>query len=315
MTDGSGAACPSCDCNALPIGPIPGSSSFAGRQLDQVLAGGKLFRCNACNLVFRYPRLAKEALDNLYRQGHSDSWPDLAGDRCDWQLAKKILAEYSDLKRVLDVGCFDGRLLDSLGPAYDKLGIEIHNEAVCRAEKRNVKVIGRDFDNLPVVLGGVDAVLAMDVIEHSEDPMAFLARLADVVKPGGLILIGTGNSDAPSWRFMGSAYWYCHVAEHISFINPSWADHAARNLGLVKTAQYSFSHGYGQVGARLRDATLNILYRLSPFFFAWLRRLGAGSIDVSHFPELRNVPPYWLNAKDHILFVFRKNEYSSVFRE
>jgi len=212
---------------------------------------------------------------------------------------------------VLDVGCFDGRLLDSLDSQYEKLGIEIHDEAVRRAEMRNVKVVGRDFDEIPVLQGGVDAVLAMDVIEHTQDPLAFIAKLAEAVKPGGLILIGTGNSDAPSWRLMGSAYWYCHIAEHISFINPRWVGHAARKLGLDKVAILTFSHGGRHVRQRLREATLNVLYRLSPSLFARLRRLGAGQIDVSRFEELGKVPPYWLSSKDHFLIVFRKSEQAS----
>lgn len=305
--------CPSCGNDHVHcLGPIPGSNSFAGRQLDKVLLGGKLWRCTGCHLVFRYPRLAQETLDELYRQGHSESWSEQAENRADWLLAKGILAEHPDIKRVLDVGCFDGRLLDSLGPRYEKLGIEIHAEAARRAELRNVKVIGRDFNELRIHQDSVDAVLAMDVIEHTEDPLEFLAKLAEVVKPGGLILVGTGNSDAPSWRFMGSAYWYCHIAEHISFINPRWADHAARNLGLEKVALQPFSHGDGQLSRRVREAALNILYRLSPALFAWLRGLGAGNIDVARFKELRKVPPYWLGATDHVLFVFRKNGNSSV---
>lgn len=308
-----------CDCpgcggdDLLCLGPIPGSNSFAGRQLDHVLPGGKLWRCNGCHLVFRYPRLSKEALDDLYRQGHAESWSEQAQNRADWILAKKIIADHPDIKRVLDVGCFDGRLLDSLGPSYEKLGVEIHAEAARRAEMRNVKVIGRDFNELCVRQDSVDAVLAMDVIEHTEDPFGFLAKLAEVVKPGGLILVGTGNSDAQSWRFMGSAYWYCHIAEHISFINPRWADHAARNLGLEIVVLQPFSHGGSQLGRRVREAALNILYRLSPDLFARLRGWGAGRIDVTRFEELRKVPPYWLGATDHVLFVFRKSGNSSAF--
>lgn len=314
MSSGSGTACTGCGSAALLIGPIPGSNSFAGRQLDRVLPGGKLWRCSACNLVFRYPRLAKESLDELYRQGHADSWPEPAGDRADWQMVKRTLAQYPDIRRVLDVGCFDGRLLESLGVQYEKLGIEIHDEAARRAEMRNVKVVGRDFDELPANLEAVDAVLAMDVIEHSEDPLEFLARLAEITKPGGLILIGTGNSDSPSWQFMGSAYWYCHIAEHISFINSHWVGHAARKFGLEEVGLHFFSHCGGNMGRWLREAVLNFVYWMSPALFAWLRGLGAGRIDVARFEELRKVPPYWLSATDHILVVLRKTGPTSISR-
>lgn len=310
--DAPGAAavvCVSCGSGATrQLGEIPPSRVFAGRTLDRSLPGGHLWRCDDCQLLFRHPRPGKAELDDLYRQGHSEGWFDEGRDRADWILTQQILAAYPAIKRVLDIGCFDGRLLDSLGPGYQKLGVEIHAEAAARAQARGVQIVGEDFGALRAELDSVDAVLAMDVIEHTEDPRAFLAELAQVVKPGGLILIGTGNTDAPSWRFMGSAYWYCHVAEHISFINPRWADRAARSLGLEKVAAHRFSHRGEQLGRSVREAVLNILYRLSPALFAWLRGLGAGGIDVTRFQELRKVPPYWLSARDHVLIVLRKNE-------
>jgi SAM-dependent methyltransferase len=274
-----------------------------------VLPGGKLWRCNACNLVFRYPRLAKKTLDDLYRQGHPDSWSEQAGDRPDWQIVKKILAEHPNIRRVLDVGCFDGKLLDYLGSSYEKLGVEIHQAAAERAGKRGIRIIAHDFAELASHPAVADAVLAVDVIEHTDNPLAFLAQLAQAASPGGLVIIATGNTDSPSWRLMGSRYWYCHIAEHISFINPAWVHWAAHRLGLKVVAIQSFSHvdSHGKWGRRLRELFVNLAYRASPWMFGWLRWFGAGGIDVKRFPELMQVPPYWLGAQDHLLIAFKKN--------
>lgn len=43
--------------------------------------------------------------------------------------------------------------------------------------------------------GYYDIVTAQDVIEHVEDPKALLAKLAGVVRPGGLVVIGTPRAD------------------------------------------------------------------------------------------------------------------------
>jgi SAM-dependent methyltransferase len=40
-----------------------------------------------------------------------------------------------------------------------------------------------------------DAVVSFDVIEHVDQPKAFLAELRDLAKPGGLVVIGTPNAD------------------------------------------------------------------------------------------------------------------------
>lgn len=311
MSSEDEVACPSCGAGSVRrLGAIPASNTFAGRHLDRVLPGGALWRCRACHLVFRYPRLAKQELDALYRLGHDESWPDPVESRADWMLTAKLIAAYPGVKRVLDVGCFDGKLLDYLGSRYEKLGVEIHREAAARAGKRGIRIIAHDFAELASHQAVADAVLAVDVIEHTDDPLAFLARLAQAASPGGLVIVATGNTDSPSWRLMGSRYWYCHIAEHISFINPAWVHWAAHRLRLEVVTIQSFSHveSHEKWGRRLRELIVNLAYRASPWMFARLRRLGAGGIDVARFPELLEVPPYWLTAQDHILVVFKKNE-------
>lgn len=292
------------------LGVISASNVFAGRHLDRVLPGGTLWRCPACHLVFRYPRPPKHELDALYRLGHDDHWSDPVESRTDWVLAAKFIAGFPGVRRVLDVGCFDGKLLDYLDSRYEKLGVEIHHEAAERAGKRGIRIIAHDFAELashPVV---ADAVLAMDVIEHTDDPLAFLAQLAQAASPGGWVIVATGNTDSPSWRFMGSRYWYCHVAEHISFINPAWAHWAAHHLGLEVVAIQPFSHvdSRSKRGRRLREIIVNLAYRASPWMFGKLRCLGVGGVEVARFPELQTVPPSWLSAQDHILIAFKKNE-------
>lgn len=40
-----------------------------------------------------------------------------------------------------------------------------------------------------------DAVVSYDVIEHDDDPRDFMRRVAGLVRPGGLLVIGTPNAD------------------------------------------------------------------------------------------------------------------------
>jgi len=51
-----------------------------------------------------------------------------------------------------------------------------------------------------------DAVSAIEVIEHAYDPLKLLACLASAVRVGGIIIVATGNTRAPTWRMMGSRY-------------------------------------------------------------------------------------------------------------
>lgn len=301
--------CASCGSrNVRRIGAIPPNNNFAGRQLDYELPGGSLWRCNSCHLMFRSPRLSKEKLDRLYRLGSVDSWGTPEEQRPDWLLIREWLAIYQKTGRLLDIGCFDGRLLEFLGNNYDRLGIEINDQAAQRARAKGISIVGHDFAALSSLDNLVDVAIAVDVIEHTEDPLAFLQAAINCVRPGGHVAIASGDTDAPSWRLLASRYWYCHVAEHISFINTRWAKEAARRLGLEVQYLRRFSHADGQQSLirRYREASLNLLLFLAPSVFRWLRHMGMGGIDVIKFPGMALAPPYWFSARDHLLVVFRK---------
>ena len=301
-------ACPSCQSrDVCQLGPIPSSNVFAGRFLDSALPGGFLCRCLDCSLSFRYPRPSRPDVDELYRMGDKESWPEPVGGRTDWKLISKMLQSLSGIKRVLDVGCFDGRFLEYLGQGYEWFGVEIHKVAAESARQRGVSIIAEDYSELSSHQIKVDAVLAVDVIEHSYDPREFLACLVSAVREDGIIIITTGNTNAPTWRLMGSRYWYCHIAEHMSFINPEWAQNVAQRLGLDLIAIERFSHNEDdKFSHRLHEIFSNLVYRVSLKLFSGLRRLGGGGIDVKRYPELLDVPPYWISARDHMLIVFKK---------
>lgn len=301
--------CPSCEAdNVRHIGPIPPSRTFAGRVLETELAGGNLWQCGNCHLCFRHPTPSGEELNKLYQSGSADSWSAPVEQRSDWRLIREWLKAQRGIKRVMDVGCFDGRLLEFLGRDYAWLGVEIHEEAARRARARGVAVVSSDFAKLSELNTDVDVALAVDVIEHSLDPKMFLASLAACVRPGGYIVVTTGNTEAPSWRLMGSRYWYCHIAEHMSFINPSWAESVAPQLGLGVEYLRLFSHAEGRASLKqwTYETAANLVLRFAPRLFALLRRIGAGGIDLNRYPGLTFAPPYWMSAKDHMLVVFRK---------
>ena len=309
MSNDSGATCPCCSStNPIQVGSIAPSNTFAGRLLEKELAGGALWQCSHCHLLFRHPRPSSKELNKLYQSGHADSWSTPVEQRTDWRLIREWIKAQKKVRRVIDVGCFDGRLLEFLGRDYEWLGIEIHEEAAQRARSKGVDVVSHDFAKLPALNAEVDVALAVDVIEHSLDPKSFLASLAACVGPGGYIAVTTGNTEAPTWRLMGSRYWYCHIAEHMSFINPSWAERVAPQLGLEIEYLRLFSHAEGKASLKQRayETLANLLLRFAPELFALLRRSGAGGIDLGRYPGLAFAPPYWMSAKDHMLVVFKK---------
>lgn len=300
--------CPDCaSFEVSQVGKIPSTNAFAGRELPDVLDGGYLWQCRVCHLVFRFPTYDKTKLDSLYETGSEDAWNCLLEARRDWKIACRWLHQNVPKgSSILDVGCFDGGFPSLMGNNYKRYGIEIHPEARRRAETKGISLVGTDFNALDKLAKPVDCVTAFDVIEHVHSPMKFLEKCNSIVKQNGCIVVATGNYDARAFRFMGATYWYSTVAEHLSFISPKWCNKVATELGLVVEIQAMFSHGKRDPKHYMPELIKNIIYRITPDLFCWLRQRGLGGKNVQVHPELAMHPPGWMTAKDHFITLFRK---------
>ena len=288
--------CPSCASDKVSyIGEIPSTDIFAQRMLPEPLNGGYLYKCISCYLHFRYPRLTKQQLDKLYQKGYKEKIPSMPTYRQDWKIANNWIRSHFNQGKVLDVGCFDGGFLALLDHTqYQRYGIEINQAASQRAQEKGIYLISHNFDDLETLPIKFNAVVAIDVIEHVLDPLQFLISLAKLTLSKGMIIISTANTESLSWRFMRSRYWYCTIAEHISFINPQWCYNAATKCNLVVECTENFSHSNSNRKKQILELGKNILYRFTPTTASWLRKKGFGGKKVDKCNELSFHPPSWM---------------------
>jgi len=150
-----------------------------------------------------------------------------------------------------------------------------------------------------------DTVVSYDVIEHYDDPRDFLGRIVRLVRPGGLLVIGTPNADhlslthtcdpglhPPYHRHIFSERMLLTLAgeeglEPVDIYRRSFYD------SLVPTVNSRFMWRYVEKSDGLLDAAVEPPNA----------KLVLGS------PELIRLAffGYWLPAKDNILVTFRKN--------
>lgn len=100
---------------------------------------------------------------------------------------------------ILDVGCGPGWFLARAKQAgYDVCGLDF-DEAVIRLGRRNAGVeelhcLSVD-DALRRWQGRFDAVTLFEVVEHTDDPIAFLQEVRQFLRPGGYLALSVPNRE------------------------------------------------------------------------------------------------------------------------
>ncbi|MBI2755234.1 MAG: methyltransferase domain-containing protein [Chloroflexi bacterium] len=115
---------------------------------------------------------------------------------------RELLARYAASGRLLDVGCYEGRLTRYvLPPGVRAVGTDVAARALGAAAAQGLLPVRAQAEGpLPFVDAAFDAVVAAEILEHVFDTQAFLAELARVVRSGGHVLITTPNLVALSGR-------------------------------------------------------------------------------------------------------------------
>lgn len=157
-----------------------------------------------------------------------------ATQRYEWQGVYEIVSGLTTVDRHtrwLDFGCGLGGLVRYVRDhGVDVVG---HDEGygAQRLQLDGLPYVARsDFDS---VRGTFDVITAVEVIEHLVDPIAALRDIAELLKPGGLLFLTTGNAEPfrgklESWR-------YVNPDVHVSFFEPRTLDRAMRTVGLTPT--------------------------------------------------------------------------------
>ena len=96
--------------------------------------------------------------------------------------------------RVLDVGCGVGKVVGRLTEAgFEAHGVDVSEPNLERARERCRHCQLYDGRRLPYPDAHFDAVGALNVLEHVEDPELFIAELARVAEPGALLVLSSPN--------------------------------------------------------------------------------------------------------------------------
>jgi SAM-dependent methyltransferase len=169
---------------------------------------------------------AGDELSALYTSGFYGPGPARAG-----RLIRELhrlnnairLRELRDVAtgRLLDVGCGKGRFLAAARDAgWQVLGVEFSPTSAAAARlAHGVDVVSGDFLEAPLE-GDFDVITMWHVLEHLPDPAAAIGRAAELLRPGGRLVVSVPNVDSLQARLGGERWFHLDLPRHLFHFGP-----------------------------------------------------------------------------------------------
>lgn len=203
--------------------------------------GMRVVECAVCGLAFLNPRPRPEFIPEFYKE---DYFTGVSAERGEGGLKlnldvsnnipeqnKKSIPRPIAIinekfegfkgKSVLEIGCAAGDLLMQIRrEGANVRGIEISDFAAEIARKRGLDVTTGTIEDCCATdyRNRFDIVMAFEVIEHVLSPTLFLKKCAEIVRPGGLLMLSTPNY-ACAKRFGEEWFGFRTSFEHIYFFS------------------------------------------------------------------------------------------------
>ena len=228
-------ACRLCrSTQSVSLGSVHGV--FSDRDYD-------LRRCNTCGFVFiadpwtDFARIYDEryysgaGADPLVDYKFELSDPDRTVRQYEWRgitrCIRRLAGDPADL-HWLDFGCGNGGLVRYLQAHTGAHAVGFEEGSVATdARAVGIPILSRD--ELRSQEGRFDVVTAIEVLEHTLDPIAELREIRRLLRPGGILFLTTGNAAPFADRL--TRWRYVTPEIHISFFDPHTLAYAMSEAG------------------------------------------------------------------------------------
>ncbi len=268
--------------------------------------GGTLYTCTNCRLSFRHPTLSPEEFVEWYRYIPASSWPYQLPLHY-WPTVRTWLAHESPGRRLLEIGCFRGEFLEWMRPEWTVAAVEPSVEAKSVVVSKGIRVVG---DSIFDVTEQFDAIVLFDVAEHLTNPVETMRAIRDRLAPRGVVVVLTGNADAPTFRLLGRHYWYAMYLQHVVFHTPQSIRYLASLVDLPVNRGQFLPHGRTSRTEWLHEGLYAVIAALRHSMNDYN---GTSTVleHLRHVPKLRHFvymtdrPFAWMSARDHMLVMLK----------
>jgi 2-polyprenyl-3-methyl-5-hydroxy-6-metoxy-1,4-benzoquinol methylase len=188
----------------------------------------QLVKCKFCGLLKVDPLPTLQVLQDFYnlrsKKGNYSPEKNKETYKVDEGLADYIEFFSIKDKKIFDIGCFNGQLLDILKErGWETWGLEFQGPASERARINHGRQIytGAIEDlNIEDLKEKFDVVTAMGLIEHTLNPSLLTQKIGFMLKKGGFVFIQTPNYDSLISKLFGKYWPPLAPPEHLYYFSP-----------------------------------------------------------------------------------------------
>ncbi len=234
-----------------------------------------LVTCTTCGLVYYPWRLTREEVARLYAEDYFkgseyfDYLADRAAHEANFRRRLRQLAPWvPEGKQLFEIGCSYGLFLNLARERWPVSGCDVAVEPCRHARQQlGLDVSCTDFLDVPLQQGAVDAFCMWDTIEHLDDLEAYLDRVAELLAPGGILALTTGDLGSLLARWQGPRWRQIHPPTHLWYFSRATLRRTLERFGfeVVSERAVGMARSVGQI-----VYSLTSLGRPEP---SWVHRL------------------------------------------
>lgn len=198
-------------------------------SLKVIKDGYRVFQCSSCTHLFVHPVPSYENLRSLYssdRGYHKDKYESIFDGNHKYPDSMldnlRVISKFVPAGKILDVGCSNGEFLYlAKERGYHVQGVELNPMTASAAMRNGIPVHNGVLQDCHFEDGSFDVIYLSHVMEHIDDIDIFVREVVRIIRPGGLLAVGTPNHDA----FFPRSTFILHRVFRIPWSHPTPPEH------------------------------------------------------------------------------------------
>ena len=243
--------------------------------------GNEIFsvsRCNNCDIVFQNPRVKSQYIEEYYTDTlgyyHPGVYKDTFSKRIKLFITKNVLVnhfkyfnlgnksfliklisfvfkrklkikmipDYVEQGRVLDIGCSHGALLQELrGYGWEVKGLEVHKKSAEYAQSLGLDVYQSTVEGIDFPDNHFNSIIMGMVLEHLHEPFESLKKITKWIKPKGQLIFSIPYFNGFEFTIFREYCYGLQLPHHIVFLNKKVIEEYLKKIG-YKNIRFYFQY-------------------------------------------------------------------------